>query len=187
MLSQEEDGIEYVVAYYSRKLSPAERNYCVTRRKLLAVVKSLDHFHSYLYGAQFKIRTDHAALRWLKSLKNPEGQLARWIGKLEQHNYSIEHRPGRAHGNANSLSRRPCDPGCKHCGKREDPVPCGRVTLENTLTGISTLREKQLEDEDLRPVLELLDKMVQSSLLWRPYPVPALLQRSIGPSGTPLG
>ena len=84
-----------------------ERDYCVTRKALLAVVKSLDHFHSYLYGAKFKIRSDHVTLRWLKTLKKPEEQLARWLGKIEQDHYSIDYRPRRVHGYADSLSRRP--------------------------------------------------------------------------------
>lgn len=51
VLSQEKDGKEWVVAYFSTKFSKAERNYCVTRKELAAVVKSLAHFHHYLYGA----------------------------------------------------------------------------------------------------------------------------------------
>ena len=75
VLSQAKEGKEYVLAYYSSKFSKPERNYCVTRKELLAIVRSVAHFHSYLYGAEFVIRTDHVALRWLKSLKNSEGQL----------------------------------------------------------------------------------------------------------------
>ena len=94
VLSQVKDDREHVVAYYSYKLSKPEKNYCITRKEPLAMVKSLDHFHPYLYGAKFTVRTDHAALRWLKTLKAPEGQLARWLGKLEQYDYHMKHRPG---------------------------------------------------------------------------------------------
>lgn len=59
---------------------PNERNYRVTWKELLAIVKSFLQFHFYLHGAQFVVCTDHAALKWLKTLKNPEGQFAR---KLE--------------------------------------------------------------------------------------------------------
>ena len=47
-LLQVKDGKEHVVAFYSSKLTKPERNYCVTRRELLAVVKSVEHFHPYL-------------------------------------------------------------------------------------------------------------------------------------------
>ncbi len=52
VLSQEKDGREHVVAYYTQKFSPRERNYCITRKELLALVKNLDHFHLYLYAAE---------------------------------------------------------------------------------------------------------------------------------------
>ena len=72
---------------YSAKFIRLLRNNCLTRKELLVVVKSLEDFHPYLYGAKFTIPTDHAALQWLKSLKVPEGQLAGWLGRLEQYNY----------------------------------------------------------------------------------------------------
>ena len=72
VLSQLRDGKEYVVAYHSAKFNKAERNYCVTRKELAAVMKALTRFHHYLYGTHFTIRTDHAALKWLKTMKEPE-------------------------------------------------------------------------------------------------------------------
>ncbi|GFT80534.1 retrovirus-related Pol polyprotein from transposon 297 [Trichonephila clavipes] len=60
VLSQEIDGQECVIAYFSKYLSRPERNYCVTRKELLAIVKALEHTHPYLYGRRFILRTDHA-------------------------------------------------------------------------------------------------------------------------------
>lgn len=108
VLSQVQDGEERVVAYYSTTLSKPERNYCVTRKELLAVVKAVKRFHHYLYGRQFLVRTDHGALRWLMKFKNPEGQLARWLEYLGTYDLRIEHRSGNKHTNADALSRRPC-------------------------------------------------------------------------------
>ena len=160
VLSQVRDSQEHVVAYYSQKFSSPEKNYCVTRKELLAVVKSVDHFHPYLYGAKFTVRTDHAALRWLKTLKNPEGQLARWIGKLEQHDYRMEHRPGRVHNNADSLSRLPCEPGCKHCSSKEEGTEkCCRTTVQAEVTdSYQQLGEAQREDPDIGPIVELMER-----------------------------
>ena len=108
VLSQLQEGKELVIAYYSQLLSPPERQYCTTRKELLAVVKAIKHFHPYLYGRTFTLRTDHAALQWLLSFKFPEGQIARWIERLQQYDFRIKHRPGVLHGNADTLSRRPC-------------------------------------------------------------------------------
>ena len=158
VLSQLKDGREHVVAYYSNKFSQAEKNYCVTRKELLAVVKSLENFHPYLYGAKFTVRTDHAALRWLKTMKNPEGQLARWIGRLEQYDYCIEHRPGRVHNNADSLSRRPCEPECHHCSRKEPEEVCRLTRVHGAECGGGTLlQEAQRKDPDLLPVVKWLE------------------------------
>ena len=70
VLSQCIEGTEHVIAYYSKSLNPAQQKYCTTRRELLAVVATLDHFKGYVWGPKFVVRTDHAALVWLKNLKN---------------------------------------------------------------------------------------------------------------------
>jgi hypothetical protein len=118
VLSQVQEGVERVIAYFSRTLNKAERNYCVTRRELLAVVEAVKHFHHHLYGLHFTVRTDHGALNWLLRFKNPEGQMARWLEVLAAYDLEIIHRPGRQHGNADGLSRRPCFP-CDYCTRQE--------------------------------------------------------------------
>ena len=84
------------------------------------MVKVIKQFHAYLYGRRFLLRTDHSALRWLLNFCHPEGQIARWIESLQQYDFSVEHRSGSRHGNADALSRRPClRDTCKHCGRLE--------------------------------------------------------------------
>ncbi|GFV53946.1 retrovirus-related Pol polyprotein from transposon 17.6 [Trichonephila clavipes] len=117
VLSQEIDGQERVVAYWSKCLSKPERNYCVTRKELLAIVKAIEHFHHYLYGQKFLLRTDHASLTWLMNFRNTEGQVARWIQRLNEYYFDIRHRKGSSHGNADALSRRPCPENCRHCSE----------------------------------------------------------------------
>ncbi|UYV75275.1 K02A2.6-like [Cordylochernes scorpioides] len=96
VLSQVQDEDERVIEFFSRVLTKAERNYCATRKELLAIVKAVEHFHKYLYGQNFLIRTDHAALTWLLRMKNPEGQVARWLEKLQQYHFQIKLRGGRS-------------------------------------------------------------------------------------------
>ncbi|GBO19116.1 Retrovirus-related Pol polyprotein from transposon 412, partial [Araneus ventricosus] len=59
VLSHNIGNEECVIAYFSKSLGKPERNYCVTRKELLAIVKSIEHFHHYLYGRKFLLRTDH--------------------------------------------------------------------------------------------------------------------------------
>lgn len=56
----------------------------------------------------------------LMAFKEPEGQVARWLEELQSYNFSVEHRAGARHTNADALSRRPCaHTGCLYCEKRE--------------------------------------------------------------------
>ncbi|CAC5415225.1 unnamed protein product [Mytilus coruscus] len=115
-----DDGKEHVVAYYSKSFSKPEKNYCVTRRELLAIINAIKHFHHYIYGVHFCVRTDHGGWTWITNFKNPEGSLARWLEILGTYNYTIKYRAGLKHGNADGLSRRPCSTSCTHCEKQEN-------------------------------------------------------------------
>ena len=68
------DSSERVVTYFSRTLFNAKQKYYVTIRDLLAVGKTLMHFHKYLYGQEFHLRTDPSALTWQLRVRNLEGQ-----------------------------------------------------------------------------------------------------------------
>ena len=70
-----------------------------------------------MWGRRFVVRTDHSALTWLLSFHEPEGMLARWIAVLNTYDFSIIHRKGMNHGNADGLSRRSCtNAKCADCG-----------------------------------------------------------------------
>ena len=66
LLTQPRDGgIDHPIAYSSRKLSTAEKNYTTTEREGLAMVYALQKFRHYLLGSSFKMFTDHLALKYL--------------------------------------------------------------------------------------------------------------------------
>jgi hypothetical protein len=114
-----------VICFASRKLSDREQRYCVTRRELLAVVYYLKYFKHYILGNHCLLRTDHSALLWLKRIKEPVGQQARWLEILEEFdNVTIQHRSGPSHGNADAMSSRPCD-----------RQRCCKLTNESTISG----------------------------------------------------
>ncbi|GFV64240.1 retrovirus-related Pol polyprotein from transposon opus [Trichonephila clavipes] len=163
VLSQEIDGQERVIAYFSKCLSKPERNYCVTRKELLAIVKAVEHFHLYLYGRRFLLRTDHASLTWLLNFKKSEGQIARWIQRLQGYDVEIRRRKGSAHGNADALSRRPCPESWKYCSRIEKNFGViGPIVHQVTTLSTSALdpwsdesvREDQLADPEIKPITE---------------------------------
>ena len=99
VLSQaQNDGSEHVIAYGSRVLSKSERNYCVTKWELLAVVYFPQQLLPYLLGKHFTLRSDHGSLTWLRNFKEPEGQLAHWLEKLDKYDFTIIHCPYRHQG-----------------------------------------------------------------------------------------
>ena len=79
VLSQVQNGHEQVVAYWSRQLQKAERNYSTIEREALAVVGAVKEFYPYLYGFPFKLLTDHNPLTSLKGIKDTGGCLTRWL------------------------------------------------------------------------------------------------------------
>lgn len=160
VLQQVQDGKERVIAYFSQRLSKAEENYCVTRRELLAVVRAITHFRTYLLGRHFTLRVDHASLQWLCNFKDPDGQWARWLLRLQEYDYTIIHRPGKSHGNADALSRIPC--GCAPCRRlvqREEQqgADCVCTQVNQVRVVDEEFGRKQREDKDLAPIISRLE------------------------------
>ena len=153
VLSQIQNGEEKVISYFSRCFSRSERNYCVTRRELVAVVSAIKHFHHYLYGARFTIRTDHGSLRWLLNFKILDGQLARMLSFLSTYNFSIEHRAGRLHSNCDALSRRPClDLNCRYCENVDSKFHPDTDTFEISKEGD---KQEELLTENIQSNVEM--------------------------------
>ena len=182
VLSQNVEGTEHVIAYYSKSLNPAQQKYCTTRRELLAVVATLDHFKGYVWGPKFLIRTDHAALVWLTNLKNIQGMLARWLAKLQQFHFDIIHRPGAQHGNADGLSRCPqCERGScapiKNTRQTDPDQPyansCGGSSMDSELiplesgeTCVAAIMTAQSENSKLIIAAQMIDKEISIVREW---------------------
>ena len=167
VLSQCIDGQERPIAFFSRILNRSQRNYCPTRRELLAVVASMQHFRHYLLHNHVILRTDHHSLKWLNTFHRPEGILARWIETLAEFDYEVVHRAGRLHSNADGASR----PVCKQCFGRVIKTPwVDELERANELVdplGINALQllpeisdadmtKLQTDDHILGPVIDML-------------------------------
>lgn len=94
-----------VVGYYSHTFTPAECNYNVSEKEMLAVIKAIKYFRSYLEGRKFKVHSDHQALASIMSLKEPKGRLARWQLFLMSYDMEINHRRGTELRDADAISR----------------------------------------------------------------------------------
>jgi hypothetical protein len=123
VLSQIQDGQEKVIAYFSKKYNDAEQKYCTTKRELFAFYLAVKQFKPYLLGTTFVTRVDHKALVWLRRFKESTGTLGRWLVELQGFSFEIQYRPGKAHANADALSRRPCPIDCQHCSSIERKFP----------------------------------------------------------------
>ena len=92
-----------------------------------------------MYESTFTVRTDNKPLKWLKTLRKPTPQIARWILKLQKYDYEIVHRAGSANRVAYALSR----------------IPTNAVFLSNDKF-IIELRDTQRSDPELMPVIKCL-------------------------------
>ncbi|GFT84205.1 retrovirus-related Pol polyprotein from transposon gypsy [Trichonephila clavipes] len=81
------------IAFASRTLNKAERNYTVTEREFLAVIWALNKFKTYFGSLPVKVITDHAALTKLTNGKNLSSRMIRWTLKLSKFKIEWEHRP----------------------------------------------------------------------------------------------
>lgn len=93
------------VAYASRKLNNAERNYSTIEKECLAIVWCVKKFYRYLYGRHFTIETDHQPLRYLQRSDHANGRLMRWSMYLQQFNFTICNIKGSDNASADCLSR----------------------------------------------------------------------------------
>ena len=109
VLTQSDGETEQVIAYASRSLNKAEKNYSVTELECLAVKWGIWKMRGYLEGYHFIIQTDHQSLKWLDKIENPSGRLARWAMELSQWDFDIEYRKGTENNVADALSRQPLE------------------------------------------------------------------------------
>lgn len=96
------------IAFWSRKLLPAEQNYETHDKELLAIVAAFKHWRHYLEGATHTVQvlTDHNNLKGFMTMKQLNGRQARWAMQLSSYDFTIEHRSGKSNP-ADAPSRRP--------------------------------------------------------------------------------
>lgn len=112
VLGQRQGHQEKVIAYASHVLTKAERKWSTYDRELWAIVWAVRHFRHYLYKQPFVIVTDHKPLLGLRKIpidNDRTGRRARWALELDSFEWTVLHKDGHRHLNADALSRRPAD------------------------------------------------------------------------------
>ena len=93
------------IAFASKQLNAAEKNYTTTERECLAMVFSVKKFRHYLLLNPVVFFVDHMAIKYLVNKADLSGRIARWVLLLEEFDYTVEYKPGKMHHQADHLSR----------------------------------------------------------------------------------
>jgi reverse transcriptase-like protein/integrase-like protein len=108
VISQEFDGKKHPIAFHSRTLLPAERNYDVHDKEMTAIVYGFKCGHPYFLGANHPIhvQTDHKNLQYFRQPQKITGRQAWWMEFLQDFNFVLDHIPRHSNTVADLLSRR---------------------------------------------------------------------------------
>ena len=108
VLSQEQEGKWRPIAFLSRTMQPAERNYEIYNKKLLAIVKALTKWKQYLLDTmeKFEVWTDHGNLKYFREPHKLNRRQARWCLKLQDYDFLLWYIPRKTNKKANILSRK---------------------------------------------------------------------------------
>ncbi|KAI2649346.1 Transposon Tf2-9 polyprotein [Labeo rohita] len=123
------DNRVHPCAFFSHRLSPAERNYDVGNRELLAIRLALGEWRHWLEGAAlpFLVWTDHRNLAYIRSAKRLNARQARWALFFDRFNFTISHRPGSKNTKPDALSRQFESP--------DDPPPLESILPKGRMVG----------------------------------------------------
>ena len=162
LFQKDSEDQEHPIYYFSQKLNAAQCNYTVTEKECLAAVSAIQKFRPYVEGLPFTVITDHASLKWLMTLKDLTGRLARWSLKLQAFDFVIEHRKGSLNVVPDCLSRTFCE-----AVEDFDELPIlGFDTLEFESEEYVDLRKNVETNQECLPDLKIVDGHVYKKTLF---------------------
>ena len=142
LIQFEEGGVCQPVEFTSKRLKSAEK-YTVTEKECLAIVHALKKCH-YLHGEPtFTVLSDQEALKWLMSLRELRGRLARWMCEIQDYDFVVEYKPGEFMAVADTLSRDAVEEHrCRKCNERVLLLTEGT----RSLTSVAEIKRAQLDE-----------------------------------------
>ena len=129
VLSQyNDDGVLHPVAFYSKNITPAECNYHIYDKELLAIIRCLEHWRADLEGTDdtIKIYTDHQGLMYFAESQELTRRQARYLDILSEFNIRVIFRPGPRNAKADALTRLP---GSRPVNTKDERVQHQRQTI----------------------------------------------------------
>lgn len=157
LVQLDEENNERPIAFMSKKLNTAQRNYSVTERECLAAIEAIKKFRCYLELQDFEVVTDHSSLLWLMKQPDLTGRLARWVFKLQPYNFTISHRKGRDHVVPDALSRIPVDE-ISAIDQVEPEIELNSPCFEDS--DYIALRHKIQDNPSKYPDIKIIDQFV---------------------------
>jgi len=172
-----EDDKWHPVAFFSKSLSPVERNYEIHDKEMLAIIRSLQEWRHFVEGAehQCEIWTDHKNLEYFMTAKQLNRRQARWSLYLARFDFLLHHKPGKSMGKPDALSRR-ADHGTGSDDNSNITLLAPTLFAARALEGLEVagseldiLRDirkgvKQPDEEPIAKVVEQLRKSATRSL-----------------------
>ena len=180
LYQKQDDDTECVIAYASRTLSKAERNYNTHKLEFLALKWSItERFHEYLYGGHFEVYTDNNPLTYILTSAKLDATGQRWVASLANYNFKIFYKSGKLNVEADALSHIPWEnvqlkhmeplvvkpmlqSGIRSESSFLDEYSPAKVLLKSMVVdGMPTLTQKdwikeQTDDADIGKVIQLL-------------------------------
>ena len=132
------------VAFMSKKMLPAEKNYPVHEQELLAIICALKEWRHYVYGKEFRVITDHQSLRYLSTQPNLSARQIRWMEFLQQFEpFTIDYQPGKSNVVADALSRRV-----------DHSLATFNVSSASSATLLQSIKQAYMNDEQCKTALD---------------------------------
>jgi hypothetical protein len=135
------------IAFMSKKMIEAEKNYPVHEQELLAIICALKEWRHYLHGQHFTVITDHCSLKYLQTQPHLSPRQRRWMEFLQQYHFKIEYRAGKTNVVADALSRRP---------DHEHEVSAMLTSQRTTSTLNQEIQDAYNEDEEVCRIMKKL-------------------------------
>ncbi|KAF8641354.1 hypothetical protein AX16_010026 [Volvariella volvacea WC 439] len=152
---QDSNGDWHPVAYLSQSLDPAQMNYQIYDRELLAIIRALQAWRHYILGNKHTttIYCDHRNLMYYRELQKLTPRQARWQIELSQFDIRLVHKPGKALVTADALSRRP-DLGLPESTDRATLLPPSVFISKIDTNLAERIKEAPIHDDQVKQVIE---------------------------------